>query len=265
MASGWIKLHRKIQDCFLWDDKPYDKARAWIDLLLSAMHSDKKMLIDGKVVIIKQGSFVTSILKLSDKWGWNRKTVSTYLNMLEKEQMITIERTTKGTTVTIVNYEKYQVEGTTDYPTERPTDYPTERTAERTQNKNIKNDKNVEKNNMCKADAEALFENLWKLYPNKKGKAQVSLAAKQRLLKVGYEEMARAIDRYKAELEKDSDWRKPQNGSTFFNSGYVDYLDDNYVPGKKEPKKKKNSFNDFPQREYDFDELEKVLLNSQVN
>lgn len=122
--------------------------------------------------------------------------------------------------------------------------------------------KEENKNNMCKADALALFENLWKLYPNKKGKAQVSLAAKQRLLKVGHDEMVRAIDRYKVELEKDSDWRKPQNGSTFFNSGYVDYLDDNYVPGKNAPKQKKNSFNDFPQREYDFGELENVLLNN---
>ena len=82
---------------------------------------------------------------------------------------------------------------------------------------------------MCKADALTLFEDLWKLYPSKKGKGQVSLAAKQRLLKVGHEEMVRAIDRYKEDLEKDKDWRKPQNGSTFFNSGYVDYLDENYL------------------------------------
>ena len=40
--------------------------------------------------------------------------------------------------------------------------------------------------------------------------------------------MMRAIERYLYELEKDSDWRKPQNGSTFFNSGYVDYLDANH-------------------------------------
>lgn len=129
----------------------------------------------------------------------------------------------------------------------------------------VEKSKEENKNNMCKADALALFENLWKLYPNKKGKAQVSLAAKQRLLKVGYDEMVRAIDRYKAELEKDSDWRKPQNGSTFFNSGYVDYLDVNYVPGKNAPKHKKNLFNDFSQREYDYDELEKILLNRQIN
>lgn len=80
---------------------------------------------------------------------------------------------------------------------------------------------------MCKADVLALFEKLWKLYPVKKGKGQVSIAAKQRLLKVGYEEMARSIERYKADLDRDSRW-EPQNGSTFFNSGYVDYLDANY-------------------------------------
>ena len=87
---------------------------------------------------------------------------------------------------------------------------------------------NREENTMCKADALTLFEDLWKLYPSKKGKGQVSLAAKQRLLKVGHEEMVRAIGRYEADLEKDKEWRKPQNGSTFFNSGYIDYLDENY-------------------------------------
>lgn len=73
-----------------------------------------------------------------------------------------------------------------------------------------------------------LFERLWKLYPEKKGKGQVSEASKRRLLDIGYEQMERVINRYKADLDKDRAWRKPQNGSTFFNSGYVDYLDINY-------------------------------------
>lgn len=79
-----------------------------------------------------------------------------------------------------------------------------------------------------KKEANELFEQLWKAYPSKKGKAQVSDTAKARLLKIGYDEMMRAIDRYTYDFEKDSDWRKLQNGSTFFNSGYVDYLDANY-------------------------------------
>jgi len=125
----------------------------------------------------------------------------------------------------------------------------------------IKESKINDKNTMCKAEALALFERLWILYPNKKGKGQVSDSAKLKLSQIGYDEMVRAIDRYKAELEKDKDWRKPQNGSTFFNSGYIDYLDTNYVPAEVSIKgKNKPAFNNFPQRSYDYDAMEKLLL-----
>lgn len=124
-----------------------------------------------------------------------------------------------------------------------------------------KKSKEENKYNMCKADALALFDKLWELYPCKKGRGQVSDAKKMKLLETGYDEMARAIGRYKTELEKD-DWRRPQNGSTFFNSGYVDYLDANYVPDKKTAKKQ-GQFSQFPQRSYDFEALEKELLGGQ--
>lgn len=75
----------------------------------------------------------------------------------------------------------------------------------------------------------------------KKGKGQVSDSKRRALYKIGFEEISRAIDRYLAELQKDSAWRKPQNGSTFFNSGYVDYLDDNFVPDKK-PEAQANTY-----------------------
>ncbi len=264
--QGWIKLHRRIQDCFLWEEKPYDKARAWIDMLLSAAYHDKKI---GDTVKLNKGSFVTSAVKLAERWGWSRNKVNSFLAMLESEQMIHTTRTSRGTAITIVNYEKYQVCGTAESTTESTAESTTESTAESTtestQKKNYKNDKNVFKNTMCKADALALFEQLWKLYPVKKGKGQVSLSAKKRLFKIGFEEMERAVNRYLSELEKDSSWRKPQNGSTFFNSGYVDYLDANYVPEKKEPQNKKpNMFNSFEQRNYSsdgLDSLEKKLLS----
>ena len=84
-----------------------------------------------------------------------------------------------------------------------------------------------------------------------------------KIMEVGIDEMSRAIERYKSELDKDSDWRKPQNGSTFFNSGYVDYLDDNYVPQER-PRKlsSRNAVNNFEQREYDYDELENILSST---
>ena len=159
LSSGWIKLHRKILDCFIWQDKPYDKARAWIDLLLIAMHHDKKMLIDDEVVIIQRGSFMTSIVKLADRWGWSRNKVVRYLDMLESEQMLNTKRTPKGTLITIVKYDDYQLSdmpcestnestnestyGATNETPNESTDGATDESADESQNKNIKNDKNV--------------------------------------------------------------------------------------------------------------------------
>lgn len=94
------------------------------------------------------------------------------------------------------------------------------------------------------AEIESFFESIWKLYPNKKGKAAVSKTKKKELFKVGYDEMSRAISRYVTDL-KAEEWRKPQYGSSFFNKGYVDYLDANYqAPATNEPEKGDRSIYD---------------------
>ena len=76
---------------------------------------------------------------------------------------------------------------------------------------------------------EEFFERAWQYYPNKRGKGQVSDKSKERLMSHGWDNVKRAIDRYLEDLKKD-EWRQAQNGSTFFNSGYIDYLDENYTP-----------------------------------
>ena len=63
--------------------------------------------------------------------------------------------------------------------------------------------------------------------------------------------MHRAIHRYLTELKKDADWRKPQNGSTFFNSGYVDYLDANFEPQERQPVNSSNKTADMLEQSYD--------------
>ena len=80
MPGGWIKLHRKLQDCWIWDNKePFDKRSAWTDLLLSAMHNDKKIFSDNEIKIIKRGSYMTSVVKLSERWKWSRGKVNRFL------------------------------------------------------------------------------------------------------------------------------------------------------------------------------------------
>lgn len=158
---GWIKLHRKVLDCWIWQVKPYDKARAWVDLLLLTMHRDKKMVIDNKPVIIKRGSYFTSRGILADRWGWSIKKIDLYLKTLEEAEMVTTTRTRQGTMITIVNYEQYQIEGTTKDTTEDTTKSTTE--MENTQNKNTKNDKDRNKSSKNVSQKKVFYPNDEKL------------------------------------------------------------------------------------------------------
>lgn len=109
MSEGYIKLHRCVRECKLWEDEErFDKRSAWIDLLLSATHTEKSFLIGMTKYTIQPGQLHTSIEKLAVKWHWNRKTVMRYLTLLESEGMIRQERTPKGTTLTIVKWAFYQ-------------------------------------------------------------------------------------------------------------------------------------------------------------
>lgn len=150
--KGWIKVHRKIFDCWVWKDKPYDKARAWIDLLLLAMHHDTKTISDNKVIDIPRGSYMTSILKLSERWGWSKGKTKRFINELESDSMLTTIRTNTGTLVTIVNYEVYQPLDDDSRPTNEPTDEPTNEPTDEPHNKELKNIKNENKGNKVSKD-----------------------------------------------------------------------------------------------------------------
>lgn len=176
-SKGWIKLHRKINECWIWDEKPFDKARAWIDLLLLANHSDKKILFNGNIICVKKGQYLTSIRKLSERWGWSFDKVTRFLKILVSEEMLIKESDNNRTLLTIVNYEVYQEvtnsdECTENTPSSEPSEHPqvnhpnTDRTV--TSDKQelkelIKNDKNVKnkkKNTFCPPTVDEVREYL---------------------------------------------------------------------------------------------------------
>jgi len=105
------------------------------------------------------------------------------------------------------------------------------------------------------------LKHLWNLYPKKKGK-EVSMKKLPLLIKkYSFEEIKRCIERYVKETT-DSDMQYIKNGSTFFNSGYVDYLDANYQEVVK-VKKQGNKFHNFNGLDNDEEkELEKILIRN---
>lgn len=94
--------------------------------------------------------------------------------------------------------------------------------------KELDKNKNKDIKNTC-TSADALFDLVFNLYPVKRGRNAVKKTQREKLLKIGYDELKRAIDRYISEQQaKGTELKYYKQGSTFFNSGYVDYLDANF-------------------------------------
>lgn len=108
MAEGWIKLHRQLQDCPIWFSERFSKGQAWVDLLMMANHSSKKILFNGQMITVQRGQMITSMVKLSEKWKWDRKTVLSFLKLLESEEMISRISDNSKTIITIENYDFFQ-------------------------------------------------------------------------------------------------------------------------------------------------------------
>ena len=186
----------------------------------------------------KQGEFTGSAQYLADWVGCTRRTVMTILNKLVEAKLIS------KTEISLNNNEKrvsYQAERWCEKTSQGVKNFHRgcEKISHNININNNTNNNNRDINNVhsCSESpeetpeetAEEFFERAWQYYPNKRGKGQVSGKSKERLMSHGWDNIKRAIDRYLEDLKKD-EWRQAQNGSTFFNSGYIDYLDENYTP-----------------------------------
>ena len=205
LSSGWIKLYRQLQDCWIWLDKePFDKRSAWVDLLLTANHSDKKILFNGELITVKRGQILTSVRKLSAKWKWSVNKVYRFLKLLESDEMLQKESDKDRTLLTIVNYSIFQCceytnensngntngnsyEYTIETPTETPTNTPTEHKQECKEYKNDKNVKNEKKERKGQAvyyPNDELLNNAFKEFLTMRNKIKKPLATKQALTRM---------------------------------------------------------------------------------
>jgi hypothetical protein len=102
MPEGWIKIHRKLLD-WEWSDNP-DVFTLWVHCLLLANHETKKW----HGVLIKNGSFITSLTSLSKITGLSIQNVRTSLDKLKSTHELTQSSTSKYTVISINKWSDYQ-------------------------------------------------------------------------------------------------------------------------------------------------------------
>lgn len=138
--EGWIKTHRSIQQHYLWQDKPFSKGQAWLDILLLANHKDNKFILGNEVVEVERGSFITSEIKLMNRWGWSKSKVRGFLQLLQNDSMVVKKTDRKKTTLKVLNYNVWQDSETTEEPIKDHKK--TTKKPQKDTNKNVKNEKN---------------------------------------------------------------------------------------------------------------------------
>ena len=250
--KGWIKTYRQILDCWLWTDKePYDKRSAWMYLLLTANHYDKKIMFNGELIVVKRGQILTSIRTLAEKWKWSYDKTLRFLRLIESDGMIEKESDKFRTLITIVNYEVFQ-----DSPNTERTEI-SEQTSERISDKQeLKNEKNInirsnyddlnesdkqkkKKTKLTEEENEEIVKNFeirYNSYPRKVGKTAGFELYKQWLngrdilgnrIKLTNRQMWLAIARYKKQLE-DNETEKQfiKQFDTFMRKPILDYIGD---------------------------------------
>ena len=145
MAKGWIKLYRQSADNSLYHSEPFDKWHAWVDILLMVNHEQKQFISKGQVVNLSPGQTITSDRILAKRWNWSKEKVRRYLRLLIETNMCIVKRTPNGTTITVVNWAKYQNDVSSNKTANKTTCETTDETTDETLTRMIKNDKEGEK------------------------------------------------------------------------------------------------------------------------
>ena len=107
--SRWVRVQTSIFDHEIFSHEPFTEREAWLWMITAAAWKDTHHRIGSEVVDVPMGSFFSTIREMQLKWGWRSTTrVSSFLKLLEKQDMISVSSKTGKTQVTVCNYSKYQ-------------------------------------------------------------------------------------------------------------------------------------------------------------
>jgi hypothetical protein len=118
MNDGWVKIHRSITKCWLWENPEY--LQAWVDLIMMANYEPLKSERHGSIVHVERGQVLTSRDKLAKRWNWGVQKTRTFLKLLETDEKVTLHATNNYTLITLVNYKQYQVKETSAVTSPQP-------------------------------------------------------------------------------------------------------------------------------------------------
>ena len=113
-GNGWVSIHRKIIDHWIYDDPV--KLKAWLTILLMVNYSPSKIIVKGTLFNVRRGESVRSLDTWAELFGkeWDKSKVRRFFLLLNRDNMIVTESERITTRLSVVNYDTWQVERNTD-------------------------------------------------------------------------------------------------------------------------------------------------------
>ena len=253
MSDGnYVKISRSILDWEWWMDM--NTTRVFIYMIIRANWKEGKF----KGIDIPRGSFVASIASISDGTGLTHDEVRTAIKHLIKSGNVTKQSTNKYTVFSVVGYDSYQ--DTSQANTKQSPSY----------SQAIPNDRRKkEGNNISLSDrareGPMRFDEFWNAYPKKVNMLNAQgeyTYVLETTAELSEDDLITAAKNYAEACSinhtKDRYIKNPENWLK--ESVWIDFMPGRYQKPKSDSKPKQNNrFNNFDQREYDFDELERSL------
>ena len=246
--NGWVKLHRKMLDNPIIM-KDAEHLAVWMYLLLNATHAEYPALFKGKKIMLQPGQLITGRKSIASSLCVSESKVTRILSAFESEQQIEQLTSNKNRLISVVNWDKYQI-----FDQQNEQQMNNNRTTTEQQlntnkkNKNVKNEKNeintysdnpelneaiIEFIKFRKSIRKPMTDNAVKLMLGKLNKLSSNVNEQIEIINqsiVGGWTGIYPLKEQSGRKEVVPDWAK-----------------------------KKNTFNNYQQRDYDYDELEKAL------
>lgn len=102
---NYIKVPNPTNN-WLYHNEPFNKITAWVDLVMNAVPEDTEFKINKVKVILKKGQLITSVRACAYRWNWSNTKVCNFFKQLEKEKLITRDKSTGTTVIIIHNYDE---------------------------------------------------------------------------------------------------------------------------------------------------------------
>ena len=121
MSDRWVKLWAGQFSHWISDGKPWCDGYLWSYICMTANYKKGIVSFRNEYIEVNRGEKITSLQKLAEKSGWERKKVKKFLNALKNDNMLDYRSTNRYIKLSVLNYDRYQGSQTTEGTTEGTT------------------------------------------------------------------------------------------------------------------------------------------------